>query len=390
MGILTWNAWHRTSRSRSFPWPVVFQARQDSMEVSAWSPAQSRSVCMRVRDSQLDGTHVITNHGSYVFTAAPRRSRPALSAPATMLRVASRPTSKLHHHVWSVSSTKRKHSTDAAKTTRPAPAPSAAAAAPPSLHAMGLKRLPARTGGRGMFASVLFADGEQVFKEEACLDSIASANLISSVFGERPAQHPSQCEAIWSLVANYVMLMKSSDLSTLQRIAAIDSFYQAEGHALGEDPYRDLAGAMHAAMLPEAQAVAPLEKIVRLLFTARLNSHTVLIFPDRQEPPEDDGAAPGVRVSPRIQEGLALFPLLHLTNHSCSANTAFTALARSGFRGNSTEMTLMATQTISVGDEITISYLDDRSLSLPTAGRRRLLAQDFGFFCECDRCQSDA
>ncbi|KAA6382062.1 MAG: hypothetical protein EZS28_022412 [Streblomastix strix] len=42
---------------------------------------------------------------------------------------------------------------------------------------------------------------------------------------------------------------------------------------------------------------------------------------------------------------------------------------------------------INKGEEITISYLSEDELLLPVSERRRLLLQDYGFECNCPRCQ---
>eukprot|EP01103_Thecamoeba_quadrilineata_P010358 TRINITY_DN2211_c0_g1_i3.p1 TRINITY_DN2211_c0_g1~~TRINITY_DN2211_c0_g1_i3.p1 ORF type:complete len:368 (+),score=25.99 TRINITY_DN2211_c0_g1_i3:119-1222(+) len=68
-------------------------------------------------------------------------------------------------------------------------------------------------------------------------------------------------------------------------------------------------------------------------------------------------------------------------NHSCQPNTAWRY--NSGMR----KLEFVALRQINKGDEITISYIPD--LSLSSDERRSLLEQRFRFFCECPRCLSD-
>jgi hypothetical protein len=72
-----------------------------------------------------------------------------------------------------------------------------------------------------------------------------------------------------------------------------------------------------------------------------------------------------------------LFPMASIMNHSCSPNTAHNF-------GNSHQMTITASNTILVGEEITTTYV---TLLLGTPARRNFLAKSKHFHCRCPRCK---
>jgi hypothetical protein len=49
-------------------------------------------------------------------------------------------------------------------------------------------------------------------------------------------------------------------------------------------------------------------------------------------------------------------------------------------------MVLLATRAISIGDEITLSYIDT---SQPRQSRRQKLSKMYRFDCDCERCQQE-
>jgi hypothetical protein len=81
------------------------------------------------------------------------------------------------------------------------------------------------------------------------------------------------------------------------------------------------------------------------------------------------------------------YPHLSRINHSCIPNsllTYHTPSSSSSFTHGTVYSTLVATQTIRVGEEITISYLSQ--LCSPLQTRREFLKQGFEFHCSCQRC----
>ena len=85
-----------------------------------------------------------------------------------------------------------------------------------------------------------------------------------------------------------------------------------------------------------------------------------------------------------IENSAALFPTMAKTNHSCSPNAEF-------FH-NSREYTqqLVATRSISKGEEITISYLHaDKEHSEEKYIRQKYLKRWYSFICQCRTCNLD-
>ncbi|KAK8951636.1 Histone-lysine N-methyltransferase ATXR2 [Platanthera zijinensis] len=80
-------------------------------------------------------------------------------------------------------------------------------------------------------------------------------------------------------------------------------------------------------------------------------------------------------------EGTAFFPLQSCMNHSCCPNAK--AFKREEDRDG--RAVIIATRPISVGEEITISYIDEE---LPYEERQNLLA-DYGFKCSCPKCRKE-
>ena len=78
-------------------------------------------------------------------------------------------------------------------------------------------------------------------------------------------------------------------------------------------------------------------------------------------------------------EGTAFYAVQSCINHSCQPNAQASRCEDSP----NTFAVIVAKEDISVGDEITISYIDE---SLPYDGRQEAL-QDYGFVCQCPLCQ---
>ncbi|XP_065873977.1 histone-lysine N-methyltransferase ATXR2 [Euphorbia lathyris] len=77
-------------------------------------------------------------------------------------------------------------------------------------------------------------------------------------------------------------------------------------------------------------------------------------------------------------QGTAFYPLQSCMNHSCCPNAR--AFKREEDRDG--QATIIALRTISAGEEITISYIEE---DLPFEERQSLLA-DYGFKCRCSKC----
>lgn len=78
--------------------------------------------------------------------------------------------------------------------------------------------------------------------------------------------------------------------------------------------------------------------------------------------------------------GIGLSRAIAFTNHSCDPTCEV------DFNGNQVVIARVL-RSISVGDELTVSYIDEE---LPLAQRQLQLRNDYGFSCSCDRCRVDA
>jgi len=81
---------------------------------------------------------------------------------------------------------------------------------------------------------------------------------------------------------------------------------------------------------------------------------------------------------PQLQ-GLGLFPIASLVNHSCGPNTVYETIG--------TRIIFTAICPIAAGNPITISYINPH---LPLVERKELLQATFSFDCKCKRCQGDS
>jgi len=75
--------------------------------------------------------------------------------------------------------------------------------------------------------------------------------------------------------------------------------------------------------------------------------------------------------------GSAVYPTLARVNHACAPN------ARQEHDDLTHNERLVATKEIEIGEEISISYIDNRK---KTSERRELLHSAYGFHCICSMC----
>lgn len=83
-------------------------------------------------------------------------------------------------------------------------------------------------------------------------------------------------------------------------------------------------------------------------------------------------------------EGVGLFLLQSLCSHSCAPN------AESSFPHNNYTLSLVALRDIGQGEEITLSYLDECSVSRSRHSRAKLLRENHLVTCACARCEAEA
>jgi len=83
-------------------------------------------------------------------------------------------------------------------------------------------------------------------------------------------------------------------------------------------------------------------------------------------------------------EGSGLFRIQSCLNHSCDAN------AEIQYRNNNSKLCVVATQTISPNEEITINYLSECDRNRSRHSRQRVLQENYLFLCQCPRCVSQS
>jgi SET and MYND domain-containing protein 5 len=83
-------------------------------------------------------------------------------------------------------------------------------------------------------------------------------------------------------------------------------------------------------------------------------------------------------------EGSALYELQSCANHSCIPNAEIV------FPNNNNVVSLKALRDIQQGEEITISYLDECSLTRSRHSRQKILKENYLFLCDCEKCLNEA
>ena len=81
---------------------------------------------------------------------------------------------------------------------------------------------------------------------------------------------------------------------------------------------------------------------------------------------------------------VGVYPTIARINHSCAPNAHYYPIPGPA-------MVLRAVKKISVGDEVTISYIDplQRTSFSTTENRRKILKEEFGFYCDCPVCEKN-
>ena len=83
-------------------------------------------------------------------------------------------------------------------------------------------------------------------------------------------------------------------------------------------------------------------------------------------------------------EGSALYSVQSACNHSCDPNVEST------FPFSNHTLVLVASRDVNEGEELFISYLDECVLSRSRHSRRKILEENYLFFCKCSHCETEA
>lgn len=215
---------------------------------------------------------------------------------------------------------------------------------------------------RGLIAAQCVATGETLLRDEAVAHSALSPEAIAAVFR---AEVPAKERQLWAIVAHFaVQAAERGEGETV-----VGRFFRPGGAAGAPEGsvYWAHARYLRGVMREEyAQAVSE-AALAEFLYIVRLNAHHV--------------RGGGQRLD------MGLFFWLHLANHSCAPNAAFTGSASDA---GAASISLVALAGVEAGEEVFISYVDGAKLLRPVRERRRVLKRDFGFACECARCRQEA
>lgn len=167
--------------------------------------------------------------------------------------------------------------------------------------------------------------------------------------------------------------LAAADAGAAARVAAIrpsGSNSEARVHARS----RALALARQVRLLPEDGELADDEALLRLLATFDSNNFGVL--------DSDEGLATQKTVA------AALCPEGAMLNHSCEP-TCFLSYASppEGADRCGRDQVFRCLHAVATGAELTHCYVDAEA---PFAERQAALMEDYGFTCECTRCQREA
>jgi len=155
----------------------------------------------------------------------------------------------------------------------------------------------------------------------------------------------------------------------------------AAGHHAQQLRLQPLVELVHAALGP--QATATVGEAASLLARDGANGFAIM------GPRREDGE--------RQARGFAIYPTLAMTNHECLPNCArfddFDGTDRTGLfphsqaPPNNMLLQLRTLHALPQGEELLLGYFP---LDWDLEERRERLAQDYGFECNCGRCQLEA
>merc|ERR1712216_94545 len=86
---------------------------------------------------------------------------------------------------------------------------------------------------------------------------------------------------------------------------------------------------------------------------------------------------------------IALYPRICLCSHSCAPNCEIaeaSSIWGENWHGHARGLVLRAIRDLSVGEDLSISYVSGFVLQSPRAQRRSLIKQLRGFACRCPKC----
>ncbi|KAK7252546.1 hypothetical protein RIF29_36567 [Crotalaria pallida] len=194
------------------------------------------------------------------------------------------------------------------------------------------------------------------------LSHLRNSSLLQQQTSER------QVQARFVVAAyNLVVMSPSEDLQTFLSL-----------HGTPDDSILDAAKFLHSLISPlfPSHIHISVDITAQLLAKDRINSFC-LMNPYSQDGPQ------------RSIKAYAIYPKATMFNHDCIPNACrFDYYVDTADEEHNThDMVIRMIQDVNKGREVCISYF---RISRDYCTRKRILMEDYGFICECDRCKIEA
>lgn len=189
----------------------------------------------------------------------------------------------------------------------------------------------------------------------------------TSLLSQQP--HERQVQARFIVAAYNLAIQSTSDLQTLLSL---------HGTPNDNDHIVDAAKFLHSLISPlfPPNTNFSVELTAQLLAKDRLNSFCLM------DPYTPDGPQ-------RSTKAFGIYPKATFFNHDCVPNACRFDYVESGDLGDehNTDMIIRLIQDVPIGSEVCISYF---RINRDYSTRKKILMEDYGFTCECDRCKIEA
>ncbi|KAK7407081.1 hypothetical protein VNO78_08722 [Psophocarpus tetragonolobus] len=187
----------------------------------------------------------------------------------------------------------------------------------------------------------------------------------STLFQQHPPER--QVQARFILAAHNLFLHSPSDIHSLLSL-----------HGTPDTAVLDAANFLHSLISPlfPSQAQLSVDLIAQLIAKDSLNSFCLM------DPYSPHGPQRSIRA-------YAIYPKASLFNHDCVPNACRFDYVETGDPGHehNTDIFVRLIQDVPEGKEVCISYV---RVGRDFLTRKRILMEDYGFTCGCDRCKIEA
>ncbi|NP_001304443.2 SET domain-containing protein [Glycine max] len=185
-------------------------------------------------------------------------------------------------------------------------------------------------------------------------------------------QHPQERQVQARLiVASHKLFLHNHTPSELDTFLSL--------HGTPDDAILDAANFLHSLISPlfPPQAQLSVDLIAQLLAKDRLNSFGLM------DPYSPDGPQRSIKA-------YAIYPKATFFNHDCVPNACrfdYVDSTNDDYERNSTDIVIRLIEDVDEGKEVCISYF---RIGRDYCTRKRILMEDYGFTCGCDRCKIEA